>query len=487
MNKCEIMSDQVKALVLGILGAAFAQLPLTSDCAAVSYTGVNLAGADFGEGNLPGTYNVHYTYPTTAEVDYFVDKGMNTFRLPFRWERMQQSQNAALDAPELARLDSIVDYATSQGAYVVLDPHNYARYHGNVIGGGAVPHSAFADFWSRLADEYKDNDRVVFGLMNEPNTMPTEQWRDAANAAIAAIRNTGAANLILVPGNGWTGAHSWAQNWYGTPNATAMLSIVDPLENFAFDVHQYLDHNSSGTSSQIGTNDNLNNVNIGVERLTSLTQWLHANDRRAFLGEFAVANSRIGSGTSGGQPQIGDEALDNMLSYMAANDDVWLGWTWWAAGPWWQNYLFTLEPTNLGQPTQADRPAMAVLEAHFATLLAGDYNDDGAVDAADFVLWRRSLEGFSLPNETASIGIVNEADYEAWRANFNTSPGGGGARFAGGSVPEPSMGVLIGLSLLQLSALLRRGEWPRRGQVDGLGRRSLEQDARMIIQRFPPS
>ena len=98
--------------------------------AAIAYTGVNLAGADFGEGNLPGIYNTHYTYPTAAEVDYYVGKGMNTFRLPFRWERLQQSQNAAFNAAELDRMDTFVNYATSQGAHVVLDPHNYARYFG---------------------------------------------------------------------------------------------------------------------------------------------------------------------------------------------------------------------------------------------------------------------------------------------------------------------------------------------------------------------
>ena len=77
------------------------------------------------------------------------------------------------------------------------------------------------------------------------------------------------------------------------------------------------------------------------------------NNRRGFLGEFAVANSMIGGG-------IGDEAIDYMLSHIAANADVWLGWTWWAAGPWWGNYMFSLVPMNGG----AERPAMAVLLNH---------------------------------------------------------------------------------------------------------------------------
>lgn len=323
--------------------------------AQVTMTGVNLAGADFGENNLPGTYNVHYTYPTMQEVDYYIGKGVNTFRIPFRWERLQRSQNAALHTDELNRLASIVNYATNQGAHVILDPHNYARYNGSIIGSGALPYASFNDFWTRVAEEFKTNQKVVFGLMNEPHTMPTEQWGTAAQGAINAIRAAGAENLILVPGNAWTGAHSWLQNWYGTPNSQVMVNITDPVDNFAFDLHQYLDSDSSGTSATIVSQG------IGVQRLVAATNWMRQNNRKAFLGEFAVANSTIGAG-------IGDEAITNMLNYMNDNDDVWIGWTWWAGGPWWQNYMFTIEPTNLGQPNQADRPVMGVLSPFFYTV-----------------------------------------------------------------------------------------------------------------------
>jgi endoglucanase len=334
--------------------------------AQVLYTGTNLAGAEFGSTVLPGTFGTNYTYPTTAEVDYFVGKGMNTFRLPFRWERLQPAQNSAFNAAELNRLNAFVTYATSKGANVILDPHNFARYYPNpnntqsdpatVIGGSAVPNAAFADFWSRLATTYRGNGRVIFNLMNEPNSMPTEQWVAAANAAIGAIRSAGAGNLILVPGNAYTGAWTWGSNFYGTPNATAMLNVVDPGNNFAFDVHQYLDSDGSGSHSTIANND----PTIGAQRLAGFTQWLHANNRRGFLGEFAVAGSTIGTGPG----LIGDEAIQNMLNHVAANSDVWLGWTWWAAGPWWPtNYMFLLDPAN-GQ----DKPQMAVLQPYFAAV-----------------------------------------------------------------------------------------------------------------------
>lgn len=291
--------------------------------------GVSLAGAEFADTVLPGTYDSTYTYPNAGEVDYFQTKGMSTFRLPFRWERLQRKQFAAFDAAEQARMDAIVRYATSKGAYVIVDPHNFARYYGAIIGERTVPVSAYADFWSRLADHYRDNGRVIFALMNEPNTMSSELWVGDANAAIRAIRATGAKNLILVPGNAWTGAASWGEDWYGTSNAVSMLRITDPGHNFAFEVHQYLDSDASGTQ------DACVNSKIGSARMAYLTSWLKKHGKRAFLGEFgAAANATCLA------------ALDDLLTYLDRNSSVYLGWTYWAAGPRWGDYFMSIEPPN---------------------------------------------------------------------------------------------------------------------------------------------
>lgn len=433
-----------------VLLAAFAP---TAGHAAIRFTGVNLAGAEFGSAGsgaaLPGTFGSQYTYPTTTEINYFVGKGMNTFRLPFRWERLQQSQNAIFNAAELNRMNSFVNNATAAGAYVILDPHNFARYYPNIsdfgqmqsgttgrIGTTAVPISSFADFWSRLATQYKNNDRVIFNLMNEPNALPTQTWVDAANAAIDAIRDAGAKNLILVPGISWTGAHSWVSSG----NATAMLNIVDSGNNFAFDVHQYMDPDSSGGSDQIDGDDPM----TGVERVTNFTNWLHANDRKGFLGEFAVANSRVGSGAT----QIGDETIDNLLDYMEANDDVWLGWAWWAGGPWWTSYMFSPEPTNLGSANPTDKPIMPVIQPHFANIHPGDFNFDGSVDAADYTVWRDSLgqTGAGLDADANIDGLVDDLDYAIWKTALGGAEFGAGGNSA--AVPETSTVVLCAIVCL---------------------------------------
>jgi endoglucanase len=458
--------------------ALLATLAPTASHAAIRFTGVNLAGAEFGEGSLPGTFGTNYRYPMPEEVTYFVGKGMNTFRLPFRWERLQRSQFATLHGlgagptGELDRMDAFVNQATGLGAHVILEPHNFARYFPTGSGGNQtstngrlgndVPDTAFADFWGKVADHYKDNERVIFNLMNEPTAIDSDDWVSAANAAIAAIRAAGSKNLIQVPGTRWTGAWTWTNPGgtvngipLGRSNSEAMLDIVDPGNNFVVEVHQYTDFDGSGGNESI----NNNNPMTGVERVTAFTNWLRTNNLKGFLGEFAVPNSLIGAG-------VGDETIQNLLNYLEANDDVWTGWAWWAAGPWWAGgpnqtpgqtpYMFLLDPANLGQPNQQDKAAMAVLQPYFADDLAGDFNFDGTVDAADFTVWRDSLgqTGAGLNADANIDGLIDDLDYAVWKANFGGSLAGAGGNSA--AVPEPSTIALLVLGCLTCNLTRRR-------------------------------
>lgn len=82
-------------------------------------------------------------------------------------------------------------------------------------------------------------------------------------------------------------------------------------------------------------------------------------------------------------------------------------------------------------------------------LLAGDYNDDGTVDAADFTVWRDATEsGQPLLNETASLGTIDAEDYDAWKANFGAmSAGAGSMAKRGVSAPEPTTLLLLSVAV----------------------------------------
>jgi autotransporter-associated beta strand protein len=70
----------------------------------------------------------------------------------------------------------------------------------------------------------------------------------------------------------------------------------------------------------------------------------------------------------------------------------------------------------------------------------GDFNNNGFVDAADYVLWRK---GGPLANEVDNPGVVNAQDYVDWRARFGNPSAGSGSGLGGAAVPEPATFVLI--------------------------------------------
>lgn len=93
--------------------------------------------------------------------------------------------------------------------------------------------------------------------------------------------------------------------------------------------------------------------------------------------------------------------------------------------------------------------------------LAGDYNEDGHVNAADYVVFRNNQNtDFTLPNENPAAttpGFVDQEDYEFWVTNFGNALGSGAA--AAANVPEPTTSAIAHLVVLFL-AVRRRAKSP---------------------------
>jgi hypothetical protein len=75
--------------------------------------------------------------------------------------------------------------------------------------------------------------------------------------------------------------------------------------------------------------------------------------------------------------------------------------------------------------------------------LTGDFNGNGTVDAADYVLWRN---GDALQNEGGiTPGSATPEDYQTWRTNFGKSAGGAAGLVA--AVPEPAAAALVAIAM----------------------------------------
>ncbi len=98
--------------------------------------------------------------------------------------------------------------------------------------------------------------------------------------------------------------------------------------------------------------------------------------------------------------------------------------------------------------------------AYFASSsvgLPGDFNNNGFVDAGDYVTWRKNeVANVSLPNDN---GLTDQAArYSLWRANFGNPPGAGsGDGLDGANVPEPASAVLLVIGLAALCSRRSRG------------------------------
>lgn len=103
------------------------------------------------------------------------------------------------------------------------------------------------------------------------------------------------------------------------------------------------------------------------------------------------------------------------------------------------------------------------------TSLAGDYNNDGLVDLADYTVWR-DLLGSPAGNLLNDIdgGIVGAAQYATWKANFNAVATSMAQANTGSTVPEPP-GACLALAAI-LGTLLQKFRTQRVHQAVGTAR-----------------
>lgn len=173
----------------------------------------------------------------------------NVIRLPMtesRWFGQDKEQSDGGVAYRRV-IDEAVRAASSRGAYLIIDLHRFG-----------APQDAHVEFWKSCAAAYKDNPAVIFELFNETHSITWEVWKNGGTiehkrkdpavlaenkevvtqehspgmqALVAAVRGTGARNLILAGGLDWG---------YDLTGITSGFSLSEPGGNgIAYVTHVY--------------------------------------------------------------------------------------------------------------------------------------------------------------------------------------------------------------------------------------------------------
>ncbi len=378
--------------MLAVMPAAFGQFR----------RGVNVAGAEFGQTNIPGTFNKDYTFNSENTFRYFGEKKLGLIRVPLLWERLQPVPSGPLDTAYLGRLKQDVAWAKAHRTEVILDIHNFARYSfmeggalktyviDNPAADGTIKISAadLADLWVRLSNEFKFETAVwAYDLMNEPHDMGKASWKTISQQVLDAIRANQDDKLVLIPGDSWSSGNRWLTT-HG-PNSW----IHDPANNFAYEAHQYFDRDESGTyalsyDAELARTPDL--ATIGRTRVAHFIDWCRANGVRGVVDEFGIP---------GNDPRWA-AVLDDFL---AALDAAGMDGAYWAAGEWWGSYALSVQP---GSNFTQDKPQMPTLQAH----APGGYLT--ALSAASISVARATpgslvtLRGFGFTDRTEQAATV---------------------------------------------------------------------------------
>lgn len=155
------------------------------------------------------------------------ESGGNVIRVPVhpdRWEK---------DNDYFGRyLDPLVSWAGEKNNYVIIDLH----FIGNIVTGTGnempkikeKPKDFALNFWKQAASYFKEVPNVIFEICNEPALITSEEWYKSAEEIVAAIRQTGAKQLIIVGGIDYSYDLSWVEKTPIKDNNIAYAAHVYP-------------------------------------------------------------------------------------------------------------------------------------------------------------------------------------------------------------------------------------------------------------------
>ncbi|HDQ26092.1 MAG TPA: glycoside hydrolase family 5 protein [bacterium] len=176
---------------------------------------MNLTGMNFG-----GFYSqVKDDVFEDAHLDAFITEkdirqvkewGFNSVRLPVD-SFFFETAPFKYDEERLKRMDRTIRDCAKNALTVVLDlhkapGHSFAfkeREKNDIWKKDSENRRRFLDIWDMLSKRYKNEENLIYEILNEPVAQDPEDWNSLAEDAIAAIRANDGKTAVIVESNLW--------------------------------------------------------------------------------------------------------------------------------------------------------------------------------------------------------------------------------------------------------------------------------------------
>jgi endoglucanase len=214
---------------LPALTTSASRIVVANSGAPVVLRGVNRSGLEYSEPDEQGFLSA--AEMSRAEIRTIVkDWGASIIRLPFNQDWVLRGRGAWPAEAYRAAVDQVIRWASSFGAYTLLDLQwlDAERIYGgdrNFV--APLPNLESIELWNVLATRYRDEPAVLYDLFNEPHdrlpddpfplnredgtTYPGDkyrvtmrEWQPWARRLIDAIRGINPSALIFVGGTNWS-------------------------------------------------------------------------------------------------------------------------------------------------------------------------------------------------------------------------------------------------------------------------------------------
>jgi hypothetical protein len=300
----------------------------------------------------------------------------------------------------------------------------------------------------RTAERFQYGDstypRTLFGTYSVSENTVSVAWSSGSSESWSLTNQSTASRLALTSSN-YGATHGWS--WGSTKGFSSYATIAEIMAHGGKYSGPHQENNWGSTSSEPTSLDlsGFTMCNGNCLNLTNTTRKLYLagpNDsRKTFYNRqtFAADPSSDCIGEGGGH-------LNPLLQIIDDNGEF-RGWVGVEASLYSQQHgsaivgIYDLNDFDDSEPGD----------------LAGDYNDNGTVDAADYSVWRDNLgQSFELTNENpaaATPGVVDAEDYAFWKSHFGETTDNDSGTGATATVPEPTTLVLL---MLAAGRLLRR-------------------------------
>lgn len=154
------------------------------------------------------------TFITSEDLKRIKGWGFNCVRLPVD-NFFFETEAFKYDESRLKRIDKTIQEAEKNGLTLILDLHKSAghsfdfreRFNNNIWDEKAENRKRFLAVWEMFAGRYKNYEKVIFELLNEPVAPEPEQVNALYDSAIDAIRSRDKHHSIMLESNLWGACH----------------------------------------------------------------------------------------------------------------------------------------------------------------------------------------------------------------------------------------------------------------------------------------